>query len=87
MTSRGATGPSRVGAEADGTLVLDILVGGRLDDHWAPALGGLVLTRLDDDTTSLTGSVVDQAQLHGILARIRDLGVPLLSLRTLRDPP
>ena len=36
-----------------------------------------------DGTTNLTGQVVDQAQLHGVLARIRDLGVPLLTLRTL----
>ncbi|RIQ18218.1 hypothetical protein DY240_21575 [Jiangella rhizosphaerae] len=43
-------------------------------------LGGLVLARCDDDTTSLTGAVTDQTQLHGVLATIRDLGVPLMSL-------
>jgi hypothetical protein len=62
--------------------MLDIRVAGELDDHWAAVLGDLVLVRLDDGTTRLTGPVIDQAQLHGILARIRDLGVPLLSLST-----
>jgi hypothetical protein len=46
-------------------------------------IGDLTLVRLDDGTTSLTGPVVDQAHLHGVLVRIRDLGVPLLMLCTL----
>jgi RimJ/RimL family protein N-acetyltransferase len=61
----------------------EIRVVGHLDDHWAATLGDLTLVRLDDGTTSLTGPVVDQARLHGVLARVRDLGVPLLTLRTL----
>lgn len=60
----------------------EIRVAGHLDDHWAPTLGDLTLVRLEDGTTSLTGPVADQAQLHGVLGRIRDLGVPLLTLRT-----
>jgi hypothetical protein len=63
----------------------EIRVAGHLDDHWSSSLGDLTLVRLDDGTTSLTGSVVDQAQLHGLLARVRDLGVPLLALRALDD--
>jgi hypothetical protein len=82
-TIPGRTGPSPTGFGRAGTLMLDIRVAGQLDDHWAGVLGGLVLSRLDDSTTRLTGPVADQAQLHGILARIRDLGVPLLSLHTL----
>jgi hypothetical protein len=58
-------------------------VAGHLDDHWGATLGDLDLVRLGDGTTSLTGPVVDQAQLHGLLARIRDIGVPLLLLRTI----
>lgn len=57
-------------------------VAGHLDDHWSATLGDLTLARRDDGTTTLTGPVVDQAQLHGILTRVRDLGAPLLSLRT-----
>jgi len=74
----GQTGPTAAGA-----ATYEIRVAGHLDDHWAAALADLTLVRLDDGTTSLTGPVIDQAQLHGVLARIRDLGVPLLTLRTL----
>ena len=59
-----------------------IRVAGHLDEHWSAWLDGFVLTRGDDGTTVITGPVTDQAQLHGVLARIRDLGVPLLSLTT-----
>ena len=55
-------------------------VGGHLDEHWSTWFGGLALTREDDGTTTLRGAVVDQAELHGLLARIRDLGAPLLSV-------
>lgn len=64
----------------------ELRVACHLDDHWAGTLGDLTLTRLDDGSTSLTGRVVDQAQLHGVLARVRDLGVPLLTLRALDGP-
>ncbi len=57
-------------------------VEGHLDDHWSPWLGGLALTHHADGTSTLTGPVADQAQLHGILARLRDIGATLLSLRT-----
>jgi hypothetical protein len=62
-----------------------ILVGGHLDDRWADWLGGLSIQRQEDGTTLLTGSLVDQAALHGVLARIRDLALPLLSVHRL-DP-
>jgi hypothetical protein len=74
----GQTGPMRTG-----TATYEIRVAGHLDDHWAATLDDLTLARLDDGTTSMTGPIIDQAQLHGLLARIRDLGVPLLTLRTL----
>ncbi len=63
--------------------VYELLVAGHLDEHWSAVLDDLRLTRRADGTTILTGPVVDQAQLHGLLARVRDLGVTLLSLRTL----
>jgi len=50
-------------------------VAGNLDDPWAGTLGGLTLVRLADGTTSLTGPVIDQAYLHGVLVRIRDLSL------------
>lgn len=76
-------GSGRTGPTATGATTYEIRVAGHLDDHWAAPLGDLALVRLDDGTTSLTGLVIDQAQLHGVLARIRDLGVPLLTLRAL----
>lgn len=78
-------GPGRTGPAATDTAMYEIRVAGHLDDHWAATLGDLTLVRLDDGTTSLTGPVVDQAQLHGVLNRIRDLGVPLLTVRTLHQ--
>ena len=57
-----------------------IRVRGHLDDRWSDWLGGLAVLRRDDGTTVLVGPVVDQAALHGVLARIRDLGLPLLSV-------
>jgi hypothetical protein len=55
-------------------------VAGRIDDHWAAWFGGLTLTHDRDGTTSLTGQVRDQAELHGLLAKVRDLGVTLISV-------
>jgi RimJ/RimL family protein N-acetyltransferase len=74
------------GTDAPATSTYEIRLAGHLDDHWAAVLGDLDLTRLDDGTTALTGDVADQAQLHGLLARVRDLGVTLVSLRTVEPP-
>ena len=51
-----------------------IRVEGHLDDHWAAWLGGLVMTRDADGATTVTVEVADQAQLHGVLAGLRDIG-------------
>jgi RimJ/RimL family protein N-acetyltransferase len=56
-------------------------VAGHLDDHWADWLGGVAVTRNPDATTTLTVGVADQAQLHGVLVGIRDIGASLLGLR------
>jgi hypothetical protein len=58
----------------------EIRLGGLLDEHWSTWFDGLTLTHRDG-TTVISGPVADQAELHGLLARIRDLGVPLLSVR------
>jgi hypothetical protein len=55
-------------------------VSGHLPEGWETWFDGLTLTREEDGTTSLCGPVPDQAALHGQLARIRDLGVPLISV-------
>jgi hypothetical protein len=55
-------------------------VAGHLDHHWSPWFGDLILTHEDDGTTSLSGAISDQAELHGLLTKIRDLGVILISV-------
>ncbi|HEY8622054.1 MAG TPA: hypothetical protein VIM01_18495 [Dermatophilaceae bacterium] len=60
-------------------------VDGRLDDHWSPWFGDLTLTQEDDGTTSLSGAVADQAELHGLLTKIRDLGVTLISVAVIES--
>ena len=57
-----------------------IRVRGHLDDRWSDSLGGMAVQRQKDGTTVLVGPVVDQAALHGVITRIRDLGLPLLSV-------
>ncbi len=64
----------------------EIRLGGHLDDHWSAWLDGLSITREVDGTTTLSGAVTDQAQLHGVLAKVRDLGAPLISLERLPCP-
>jgi len=59
-----------------------IRVDGHLDDHWAAWLGDLNITRHGDGTSTLAGPVADQAQLHGVLAGLRDIGAVLLDLHT-----
>jgi hypothetical protein len=60
--------------------VYHIRVKGRLDPRWTDWFAGLTITPGDNGDTLLTGPVVDQAALHGLLRRVRDLGLPLLSV-------
>jgi hypothetical protein len=60
-------------------------VQGHLGDHWSAWFGDLTLTHESDGTTSLSGAVPDQAELHGLLTKIRDLGVTLISVQV-TDP-
>jgi len=60
-----------------------IRVDGHLDDHWAAWFDGLTLSHEADGTTCFTGVVTDQSHLHGLLARIRDVGAILISITAL----
>ncbi len=60
--------------------VYQIRIKGQLGRQWTDWFEGLTLTALDNGETLLTGSVVDQAALHGLLRKVRDLGMPLLSV-------
>jgi hypothetical protein len=61
-------------------VTYEIRVGGHLDARWAAWFDGLSLTHEHDGTTVIRGPVVDQAALHGLLQRVRDLGLPLISV-------
>ena len=62
----------------------EIRIKGHLDNRWADWFEGLTITREDNGETLLTGPVVDQAALHGVLRKVRDLGMPLLSVNRVR---
>ncbi|RFU21834.1 hypothetical protein [Geodermatophilus marinus] len=64
----------------------EIRLAGRLDDRWATWFDGMTLTTADG-TTVLSGPLADQAALHGVLARIRDLGLPLVAVTRLDADP
>ena len=63
----------------------EIRVEGVLDEHWSDWFDGMQITSEPDDVTVIAGPVTDQAALHGLLIRIRDLGLQLISVR--RDEP
>ena len=58
----------------------EVRVDGHLDAHWSARLAGLVIRHHPDGTTTLTGPIADQSQLHGVLNGLRDLAAPLLSV-------
>ena len=62
----------------------EIRIKGHLDDKWAGWFEGLTITREDNGETLLTGPVVDQAALHGLLRKVRDVAMPLLSVTRVR---
>jgi hypothetical protein len=63
----------------------EIRVRGHLDARWAAWFDGLSLTHQADGTTLIQGTVVDQAALHGLLGKVRDLGLPLIAVSRRRD--
>ena len=77
------TKPSR----GRGPISYEIRVLGHLDPHWTTWFDGLTLTQEDDGTTSLRGVVTDQAELHGLLAKVRDLGATLVSVTPVDAAP
>ena len=58
----------------------EIRIKGHLDDRWVDWFEGLSITLEEDGNTLLSGPVIDQAALHGLLRKVRDLGMPLLSV-------
>jgi hypothetical protein len=61
-------------------VVYQIRIKGQLDSQWTDWFEDLTITLVDNGDTLLTGPVIDQAALHGLLKKVRDLGMPLLSV-------
>jgi len=73
------------GREFDQQAIYQIRVQGCLDQKWSDWFDALAVTPRPDGTTLLAGPVADQAALHGLLAKIRDLGLPLLFVARVTD--
>jgi hypothetical protein len=68
-----------VSSDLDQPMVYQIRIKGHLGPQWTDWFGGMTITLEEDGDTLLTGPVVDQAALHGLLKKVRDLGMPLIS--------
>lgn len=71
---------NELNTKADHPTVYQIRIKGHLGSQWTDWFEGLTITLEDNGDTLLTGPVVDQAALHGLLKRVRDLGMPLVSV-------
>jgi hypothetical protein len=67
-------------------MTYQIRITGQLDSRWTDWFEGMTIT-LDGGDTLITGPVVDQAALHGLLKRVRDLGMPLVSVSPVEPRP
>jgi len=70
----------------DQPMVYQIRVKGHLGPRWADWFGGMTITLEDNGDTLLIGPVEDQAALHGLLTKVRDLGMPLISAVRVEPP-
>ncbi len=71
----------------DESGLYEIRIRGHLDDRWADRFGDVVITLEDNGNTLLTCHVIDQAALHGLLKKVRDLGMPLVSVCPVEPGP
>jgi hypothetical protein len=69
---------------ANQPIVYQIRLEGQLGPQWTDWFGGLTITLEEDGHTLLTGPVLDQAALHGLLKKVRDLGMPLFSVNRVK---
>lgn len=71
----------------DGAGLYEIRIKGHLGSRWADRFEGLTITLEENGDTLLTGPVIDQAALHGLLKKVRDLGMPLISVSPVEPGP
>ena len=67
-------------SDPDQLMICLIRIEGHLGPHWSSWFEGLAVTLEDNGETLLSGPLVDQAALHGLMRKVRDLGIPLLSV-------
>jgi hypothetical protein len=72
---------------SESPIIYQIRIKGHLGSQWVGWFDGLSITLEDNGDTLLTGPVTDQAALHGFLKRVRDLGMPLVSVSPLEHGP
>ncbi len=72
-------------SESQKPIRYQIRIGGRLGERWEAWFAQMTLTVADNGDTLLTGTLVDQAALHGVLRKVRDLGLPLIAV--MQIPP
>jgi len=65
--------------------IYQIRIRGHLDSHWTDWFGNMTISLENNGDTIVTGPVVDQAALHGLLKRVRDLGMPLISINQIKE--
>ena len=70
-----------------GLELYTIRLKGHLEARWADRFEGMTITLSENGETLLTGPVIDQAALHGLLKKVRDLGLPLVSVGPVRTGP
>jgi len=66
--------------DPDQPLIYQIRIEGYLEDQWADSFGGMNISLEENGDTLLAGTVIDQAMLHGLLKKVRDLGLSLISV-------
>jgi hypothetical protein len=71
----------------DESGLYEIRLKGHLDDRWIDRFEGLTITLEENGDTLLSGPVIDQAALHGLLKKVRDLGMPLVSVSPIKPGP
>jgi hypothetical protein len=81
------TNEHRSERDKDQPMVYQIRIRGHLGQQWMDWFDGLTIMLEEDGNTLLTGALIDQAALHGILKKVRDLGMPLLSVNSVGSSP
>jgi hypothetical protein len=64
---------------------VQICVRGQIDERWSEWLDGLTITHTGEDETVLTGSILDQSALYGLISKLRDLGLPLSAVNLFEE--